>query len=356
MTTFKVSIPNLHISHREINESRVDLQDQEGGMKFFKKMGSDFKKSRAQSKKRSTIRKQFKIHLNDLKNSFYETSLAKSIAKLDKKLSAPIFKEFNDSIKSGVMGVGAGFLAKAIENIPNNTLDELDDTSDAELEATVNTAIIAAIRKAYPGSDTFPEFAEASVNNSIRKVYKGFKDEADEASHMYFPIPENTKPTIEQVTDIFLQMRNDRTCYKIGLKNGESACNLNTIEKHNENMELFKKDVKEIETMTEKSVSKLNELINKYENFIAEIQNLGYPGITAATPNISKELELKKPEALVKVYKTIFNIESDLSVPEDIKDEKSIYKALQEKYFDKTKHIDGIFTPDALKPPSKSPL
>jgi len=215
MSTFKVNI--------------VNLNDQEAGFKFIKKMGADFKKSRALSKKRSKVIKKKKKQLKKDMNDFQKTSLYRSIKKKDKKLRNPILKELKGSIKSGVMGVGAGFLSKALSKIPKKELEDLADGNDNDLMDAYSSAISNAVSRKYPSANSFEEFATESVNNSIRKIYNGFKLEAAKNKQKYSEIAENNEATLEDVETVFEQMQREKICFEIGLQHGiEGAGRRNT--------------------------------------------------------------------------------------------------------------------------------
>ena len=82
MSTFKVNI--------------INLNDQEAGFKFIKKMGSDFKKSRALSNKRKKVIKKMKKQLKEDMKEYQRSELYAKLKKKDKKLREPILKELKD--------------------------------------------------------------------------------------------------------------------------------------------------------------------------------------------------------------------------------------------------------------------
>ena len=337
MSTFKVNI--------------INLNDQEAGFKFIKKMGSDFKKSRALSNKRKKVIKKMKKQLKEDMKEYQKSELYAKLKKKDKKLREPILKELKDAMKTGVMGVGAGFLSKAFSKIPKSELEELADGSDSELMDAYNSAISNAISKKYPSASSFQEFAEESVNNSIRKVYNGFKLEAAKNKQKYSEIPENTEATLEDVEAVFEQMQREKICFEIGLQHGVDTCSDDNIKEQKDQIKKFKRELKKLNDAIKKKFEPLNELDADHDDLVDKLNNLGLKSLNKNETDINQEIETKKLEILSKVYQEIFNVQP-LGVPEGLNKQK-MYEALKNKYFDPEKHKETAFTPDSV---NKSPI
>jgi len=341
----------------------INLQDpsQDGGMKFLKSVGSNItkgisnagdaiKKSRAASKKRDKIRKILKQRLADLKSKFLESnSVAKKVSALDKKLTKPIMKELNGATSTGTLGLGAGGLVKALTSIPHKELNELDEKDESKINSVADSKLKLAMQQ-YHKSDDFDDFAQKSLENGIRKLYKEFVDKTMKKPDVYSKAESNENPSVEELQTVHAQMLADEQCSKIGLKLGKETCNTESIDEHKRQVKEFKDEVSSVQKLINSQVKSVNSLISKYENIVEQVKNLKEIEIDLKNDPLADALEKHKSSILTAIWDERFK---DVVKP-DLIDEISIYKALRDKYFNEKKHIAGTFTPKPLSDHEKS--
>ena len=351
MSQFKVKIINL------------EDPSQDGGMKFLKNVGSNItkgisnagdaiKKSRAAGQKRDKIRKILKQRLADLKSKFLESnSVAKKVSALDKKLTKPIMKELNGATSTGTLGLGAGGLVKALTSIPHKELNELDEKDESKINSVADSKLKLAMQQ-YHKSDDFDDFAQKSLENGIRKLYKEYVDKTIKKPEVYSKAESNENPSVDDLKTVHAQMLADEQCSKIGLKLGKETCNTESIDDHKRKIKEFKEEVSRVQKLINSQVKSVNSLISKYENVVEQVKNLKEIEIDLKNDPLTESLEKHKSSILSNIWDENEKFKK-LKKP-DLIDEITIYQALRDTYFDEKKHIAGTFTPKPLSDHEKS--
>lgn len=341
MSTFKVNI--------------VNLNDQKAG--FFKalndtvnKFDKDLEKYAELVKKKKRVSNRMNKQLDLDMKAFVKTDLYKQIEKIDQELRNLILKELNESIDPGI--IQSGYLVDKLSKMPN--LERLADGGDRVLRLAYNTAIRDAVSEKYPNAEieTFQQFAAESVNNKMREMYKGFKDEADKDTDKYSEIEENPDPTPEQLEGVFFQMKREKICFDIGLKYGIDICNKTNIEEQKVQNKKFKAELKEFDDAFNQQHKKLNELYTLHSNLIDKMkeENFG-KNLNKETTDISQDLNKNKAEILEKLFGKLFpekgiqrKNEQEVGGATTPLTKKVIYEELTKKYFIENKHRANAFT------------
>merc|ERR1711907_324044 len=204
----------------------------------------------------------------------------------------------------------------------------------------------------YHKSDDFDDFAQKSLENGIRKLYKEYVDKTIKKPEVYSKAESNENPSVDDLKTVHAQMLADEQCSKIGLKLGKETCNTESIDDHKRKIKEFKEEVSRVQKLINSQVKSVNSLISKYENVVEQVKNLKEIEIDLKNDPLTESLEKHKSSILSNIWDENEKFKK-LKKP-DLIDEITIYQALRDTYFDEKKHIAGTFTPKPLSDHEKS--